>query len=82
MTTATIWEGCNYQNENFQMGSLIKGRGTVIFLRALSALIQAMYSCVPRKHYHTTRLSCASLGWEQTEGARGCEALHPAQKHG
>ena len=68
MTTATIWEGCNYQNENFQMGSLIKGRGTVIFLRALSALIQAMYYCVPHHYYHTTRLSYASLGWEQTKG--------------
>lgn len=51
MTRATIWEGCNYQNENFQMGSLIKGRGTVIFLRALSALIQAMYYCVTHKNY-------------------------------
>lgn len=51
MTRATVWEGCNYQNENFQMGSLIKGRGTVIFLRALSALIQAMYYSVTHKHY-------------------------------
>lgn len=50
MTRATIWEGCNYQNENFQMGSLIKGRGTVIFLRTLSALIQAMYYGVTHKH--------------------------------
>lgn len=33
------------------MGSLIKGRGTVIFLRALSALIQAMYYHVTQQHY-------------------------------
>lgn len=60
---ATIREGCNYQNENFQMESLIKGRGTVLFLRALSALIQAMYYCVPHKHYHTTRLTSYTLPW-------------------
>lgn len=82
MTTAPIWEGCNYQNENFQIGSLIKGRGTVIFLRPLSALIQAMYCRVPHKHFHPTRLSGASLGWEHTQGARGWETLHPTQHMG
>jgi len=60
MTTATIWEGCNYQNENFQMGSLIKGRGTVIFLGVLSAPTQAMHYLVPHKHNSATRLSLGS----------------------
>lgn len=70
MTPAMIWEGCNYQNENFQMGSLIKGRGTVIFLRALSAPIQAMHYCVPHERDNAAWLSCASMGWQQTEGER------------
>lgn len=70
MTPAMIWEGCNYQNENFQMGSLIKGRGTVIFLRALSAPIQAMHYRVPHEHDNAAWLSCASMGWQQTEGER------------
>lgn len=78
MTLAAVWVGCNYQNENFKIGSQTKGRGTVIFLRVLSALIQATYYCVPHKHYHTSRLISAFLEYEQTKGA---VKLHPAQKH-